>query len=176
MSQRFGTVLVLTVLLSACGTKSNPEIRTYKDPFTGVETKMRVVRLDGVEVAVMDSAPSFLVVLSIDGRGVLGVMEGPGKGEREVMLMPAGDMKVTTSISDGKLKSVEYFGSQWYVRDENGDGQPDTRVHVGSKTVEIWVDGQWLERRTVGTGKNRQYFVGERRVSLTDSGWQYDGP
>jgi hypothetical protein len=175
MTRRTGIVLAFTVLLSACGTKSGAELRTYKDPLTGAETKMRVARLEGVEVAVMDSAPSDWVVLSIDGRGVLAVLK-TRKDEREITLMPKADVTVTTSISVGKLKKVEYWGSQWHVWDENGDGQPDTRVQVGSKTVEIWLNGHWLERRTVGNGTSRQYFVGERKVLLTDSGWQYDGP
>ena len=49
-------------------------------------------------------------------------------------------------------------------------------MRKGSKIPEIWLDGQWLERRTVDNGKKRQYFVGNREVSFSETGWKYDGP
>jgi hypothetical protein len=168
-------VFGFVALLCACGSKSGTELRIYKDPFTGTEEKMRVARVDGVEITVLDSAPSALVVVSIDDRAVVGVLT-TRPDDRQVMLLGKSNVNVTTTVADGKLRKIDYSGSEWNVWDENGVGQADLRVRQGSRTVEIWIDGHWQERRTVGAGKDRQYFVGDRRVFLSDTGWRYDGP
>jgi hypothetical protein len=171
------STLVVALVLSACGRSTTTELRTFRDPVSGTETRMRVARVGGVEVLVPDAAPNSLTAVVIDGRSVLGVVTRPD--HRVIMFLNGKNtvpLTVTTAVSDGQVEKIEYWGSQWAVWDDNADGQADMRVLQGSKTVEIWVDGQWRERRTVGSGTDREFFVGERKVSFSDAGWKYDGP
>jgi hypothetical protein len=138
---------------------------------------MRVTRVGSVEVLVPDAAPDSYTVVVIGGRSVLGVVPHPDR--RVIMLLDGKNtapLTVTTAVSDGQLQGIEYSGSQWAVWDDNADGQAETRILQGSKTVEIWIDGEWRERRTVGSGKDRAYYVGARKVSFSDASWKYDDP
>jgi len=174
---RRSSILVVALVLSACGENTATELRMFKDPVNGAETIMRVTRVGNVEIVVPESAPAALVQVVIDGRNVLGITT---TGKRRLVMLLDGKnsvpVTITTSVPDGKLEKIEYWGSQWTVWDDNADGQADIRVRKGSKIVEIWLDGQWLERRTVDNGKERQYFVGNREVSFSETGWKYDGP
>jgi hypothetical protein len=169
--------LAVALVLSACGTSSSTELRAFKDPVSGAETRMRVTRVGSVEVLVPDAAPNSYTVVVIGGRSVLGVVTHPDR--RVIMLLDGKNtapLTVTTAVSDGQLQRIEYSGSQWAVWDDNADGQAETRILQGSKSVEIWIDGEWRERRTVGSGKDREYYVGARKVSFSDASWKYDGP
>jgi hypothetical protein len=171
------STLAVALVLSACGTSSNTELRAFKDPVSGTETRMRVTRVGSVEVLVPDAAPNSYTVVVIGGRSVLGVVPHPDR--RVIMLLDGKNtapLTVTTAVSDGQLQRIEYSGSQWAVWDDNADGQAETRILQGSKTVEIWIDGEWRERRTVGGGKDREYYVGARKVSFSDASWKYDDP
>jgi len=175
MFWRSSTLVVAALVLSACGKSTTAELRAFKDPVTGIETRMRVTRVGGVEVLVPDAAPNSFTVVVVGGRNVLGVVTRPDS--RVIMLLDGKNsvpLTVTTAASNGQVQRIEYWGSQWAVWDDNADGQADMRILQGSKTVEIWIDGQWRERRTVGSGKDREYFVGERKVSFSDAGWKYD--
>lgn len=177
MIWRSSALVVAALVLSACGKSTTTELREFKDPVTGTETRMRVTRVGGVEVLVPDAAPNSFTVVVIGGRSVLGVVTRPDS--RVIMLLDgknSAPLTVTTAASNGQVQRIEYSGSQWAVWDDNADGQADMRILQGSKTVEIWIDGQWRERRTVGSGKDRKYFVGERKVSFSDAGWKYDDP
>jgi hypothetical protein len=176
LTWRAGT-LAVALVLSACGTSSSTELRAFKDPVSGTETRMRVTRVGSVEVLVPDAAPNSYTVVVIGGRSVLGVVTHPDS--RVIMLLDGKNtapLTVTTAVSDGQLQRIEYSGSQWAVWDDNADGQAETRILQGSKSVEIWIDGEWRERRTVGSGKDREYYVGARKVSFSDASWKYDGP
>ena len=169
-------ILVVALVLGACSESATTELRAFKDPVSGSETRMRVTQVGGLEVLVPDAAPDSFAVVVIGGRSVVGVVTRPDR--RVIMLLDGKNtapLTVTTALSDGHLERIEYWGSQWAVWDENADGQVETRILQGSKTVEIWIDGQWRERRTVGSGKDREYFVGARKVSFSDAGWKYDG-
>jgi len=171
------TTLAVALVLSACGASSSTELRAFKDPVSGSETRMRVAQVGGVEVLVPDAASNSDTVVIISGRSVLGVVTHPDR--RVIMLLDGKNtapLTVTTAVSDGQLQRIEYCGSQWAVWDDNADGQAETRILQGSKSVEIWIDGEWRERRTVGSGKDREYYVGARRVSFSDASWKYDGP
>jgi hypothetical protein len=172
------STLVVALVVSACGTSSSTELRAFKDPVSGSETRMRVAQVGGVEVLVPDAAPNSDTVVVIGGRSVLSVVTHPDR--RVIMLLDGKNtapLIVTTAVSDGQLQRIEYSGSQWVVWDDNADGQAEIRILQGSKAVvEIWIDGEWRERRTVGGGKDRAYYVGTRKVSLSDAGWKYDGP
>jgi hypothetical protein len=169
------STLVVALVLSASSTTT--ELRAFKDPVSGTETRMRVTRVGGVEVLVPEAAPNSLTVVVIGGRSVLSVVTQPDR--RVIMLLDGKNtapLTVTTTASDGQVERIEYWGSQWAVWDDNADGQADMRVLQGSKNVQIWIDGQWRERRTIGSGKDREYYVGERKVSFSDAGWKFDGP
>ena len=170
------SILVLALVLSACSKSATTELRAFKDPVSGTETRMRVTQVGVVEVLVPDAAPDSFAVVVIGGRSVVGVVTHPDR--RVIMLLDGKNtapLTVTTALSDGHLERTEYWGSQWAVWDDNADGQSETPILQGSKTVEIWIDGQWRERRTVGSGKDREYFVGARKVTFSDATWKYDG-
>jgi hypothetical protein len=176
MSWRTPTIAAALVI-SACGASSSTQLRAFKDPVSGTETRMRVAQVGGVEILVPDAASNSDTVVIISGRSVLGVVTHPDR--RVIMLWDGKNtapLTVTTAVSDGQLQRIEYWGSQWAVWDDNADGQAETRILQGSKTVEIWIDGEWRERRTVGSGKDRAYYVGARKVSFSDASWKYDGP
>jgi hypothetical protein len=171
------STLVVALVISACGASSSTELRAFKDPVSGTETRMRVAQVGGVEILVPDAAPNSDTVVVIGGRSVLSVVTHPDR--RVIMLLDGkstAPLIVTTAVSDGQLQRIEYSGSQWAVWDDNADGQAEIRILQGSKTVEIWIDGEWRERRTVGSGKDRAYYVGTRKVSFSDACWKYDGP
>jgi hypothetical protein len=166
----------MAVVLVGCARHSVEERRVFKDPLSGTDTMMRVVHLDDVEVTAADLAPSTMTIVSVGGVPVVGISCLSPK-QCEIHAFNRKTISATVNVSrDGtKPMTVDYFGTGWYVWDHNGSGQPDTRVARGSNVVEIWVDGAWKERRYTGEGKMKRYYVGDREVSFTPSGWIYVG-
>jgi hypothetical protein len=175
MYTRF-TVALIAVGLGACNDASVPLEQTFTDPVTGSKTPMSVLKLGQLEVAAMRDKPEGFGTVTIRGKPVVGYLCMPDES-CDIYVFDASDAAVTvrTRARGAGLKAVEVNGSKWLTWDTNADGQVDTRVHRGSDSVEIWIDGQWLPRTTTGVGKDRQYFSGNREVVWTEEGWMYRG-
>jgi hypothetical protein len=137
---------------------------------------MRVVRLDDVEVTAAEFAPSTMTIVSVGGTAVVGI-SCVSPRECEIHAFNGKSIGATVNVSrdGGKPMAIDYIGTDWYVWDHNGSGQPDTRVARGSNMAEIWLEGAWKERRYTGEGRMKRFYVGDREVSLTPSGWKYVG-
>jgi hypothetical protein len=137
---------------------------------------MRVVHFDDVEVAATEFSPSAMTIVSIGGAPIEGIT-CPTLKQCEAHVFDGKRIGVTVHVSrdGGEPMAVEYLGTGWYVWDHNRSGQIDTRVAHNSKVVEVWIDGAWKERRGIGAGKERKYYIGDREVTLAPSGWKYVG-
>jgi hypothetical protein len=170
------SILALGLLLSGCSRHTAEELRIFKNPLSGTDTTMRVVHLGNVEVIAPDDAPSSMTMVSVGGSPIAVVSCGT-PAQCRVDVFDGKLITATVGASHDALggMSIQYYGTAWSVWDHSGSGQVDTRIARGSDVVEIWVESAWRERRSTGSGPERKYFVGDREVTLTQTGWHFVG-
>jgi hypothetical protein len=170
-------IAALTIAsLGACSKNSTPVEKSYVDPISGSKTVVNVVDLGDLELVAARDRPDGFGTLNVHSKPLLGYSCSPD-GSCVISIFVGKVPSVTVSTqSEGKvLKEVWVSGSEWNTFDHNGTGLSDSRVAIGSKTAEIWLDGEWTPRTTTLDGGKRRYFVGGREVVLSEHGWVYRG-
>jgi hypothetical protein len=175
MHCRRGFLIVIFGLVGFSGCSNGPDTRTQtvSDPITGQPVEVRISTIGDVEVLV-PTGESSTVLFYVKGRPIASTMLLGDHRITDILDRKFISVATVESLeTSGEPLSIKYGHAGWLVIDENFDGQLDTRGSGKPVVTDVWLDGKWQRRATSGEGKERRYFVGDKEVALTSSGWVF---